>query len=82
MAEVDATLIGIHDICDQTIPGRDGKLSHCHIQHGARDQEPGTLIRKQQRERQQGNPQNRLTDRAGKNQGLALTEAMQNFDGQ
>ena len=79
--EIGAPLMLIEPIGDQTIPRRRGEVGTCKIGGGATDDEPWTPLRKQERQKHDGNPDECLPNGAGKNEGFAIGEPLQQLHG-
>src|SRR5262245_15072514 len=70
--EVGAPFMLIEPIDDQAIPSRRGEVGARKIRGSATHEEPGTPLRKQQRQEHDGKPGNRLPDSSGRDEGFTI----------
>ena len=74
--EIGAPFMLVEPIGNQAIPSRRGEVGASKIGGGAAHDEPGTPLRKQQRQEHDGNPGEGLPDGAGRDEGFAIGEPL------
>ncbi len=82
MSEIHPAPVGVNEIGEETVPGRDGEVPHGDVGDRAGDQQPRALFRKEKRQRQQGQPHEGLAGHPGQNEGLPVTDPAQRLDGE
>ncbi len=79
--KVGAPLMLVEVVGDKTVPGRHRELGAGEIERGAENDEPGTILLKQQRKEYNRNPGQGLADGAGSNERLAVGKPSKQFHG-
>ena len=74
--EIGAPFMLVEPIGNQAIPSRRGEVGASKIGGSSTDDEPGTPLRKQERQEHDGNPDECLPNGAGKNEGFAIGEPL------
>ena len=78
--EVGPSLVLIEVVGNKAVPGRGGELCTGEVQGGAGDHEPGSGVRKQEWQQQDGNPGEGLANRAGQDQRLTVRKPPEQLD--
>ena len=74
--EIGAPFMLVEPIGNQAIPSRCGEVGASKIGGSAAHDEPGTPLRKQQREKHDGNPGEGLPNGADRDKGFAIGEPL------
>lgn len=82
LGKVGAPAARLHDIDQQAIPHRGRGMSEGKVQHGAADQEPGTMLGQEQREREDRQPAEGLGPAAADQELRRHAEILEQFHGQ